>query len=172
MAEYPNVRGSSWFDNSFDGDGELSYDVPYYHLQGDSDGARRQIECTERKPSMQYSVLVPPVSKGIQCRQCQQFFTTQNQLHKHLLDTLHFSALALQAQGEEAVELPVMKPVEVNGSLGTGFAFRGYRYAEVRIRTRVDDEDQWVCADSGCGMTVVDEVWFREQFPGAHVASM
>jgi hypothetical protein len=79
---------------------------------------------------------------------------------------------ALLVDQMEMADLPIVKLTEVNQSLGTGYAFRGYRYAEVRIKAKRTGEDHWICVDSGCGMSVVDEDWFYEQFPISHVATM
>lgn len=73
--------------------------------------------------------------------------------------------------GVRSTGAKVVKPAK-QPSLGIGYAFRGYRYAEMQIRPTVNGEDQWICADSGCGMTVVDDQWFRSTFPAAYVVTM
>jgi hypothetical protein len=98
---------------------------------------------------------------------CDGAFPSRNRLHKHLWEERHYSTPVISIATGAKVVKPTKQP-----SLGTGYAFRGYRYAEMQIRPTIHGEDQWICADSGCGMTVVDEQWFRATFPAAHIAAM
>ena len=42
----------------------------------------------------------------------------------------------------------------------------------MKVRSVENGEDHWVCVDSGCGMSVVDEKRFRQYFPDSHIATM
>jgi len=94
---------------------------------------------------------------------------SRNQLHRHLKEKGHFTAESptVFLATDATVIKPVKRPV-----LGTGYAFRGFRYAELQIRSTPTGEDHDICVDSGCGMTVADEQWFHETFPQAHTATM
>jgi len=113
-----------------------------------------------------------PTSAKHHCRfpSCGVTMPSRNQLHRHLKEKGHFTAenpTVFLATDTTAVVKPTKQPF-----LGTGYAFRGFRYAELRIRSTPTGEDHSICVDSGCGMTVADELWFRETFPQAHTAAM
>jgi hypothetical protein len=178
-SDYHSVGGSSWFEQT--DEYQDAYDVHYHHLAGEvcgSTGSSSSVTFSSPvftlptpKVPVQVTATVDSQSVQFSCRfsSCDATFPSRNQLHKHLHDTAHFAAEAsanLSSPGARVVK-PTKRP-----SLGSGYAFRGFRYAEVQIRPSVDGEDQWVCADSGCGMSVVDDIWFRRTFPGAHVATM
>jgi len=112
-----------------------------------------------------------PVATGAwQCRnsRCNLTFPSRNKLHRHLRETSHFTDFV---EPPKALFSSTIKPKR-QPDLGSGFAFRGFRFTEVRIRAAPEAKDHWICADSGCGMSVADEGWFRQTFPEAHIATM
>jgi len=100
---------------------------------------------------------------------CGTSMPSRNQLHHHLKEKGHFTVESLGVF--LATGALVVKPTK-QSILGTGYAFHGFRYAELQIRSTVTGQDHNICVDSGCGMTVPDEQWFRETFPQAHTATM
>jgi hypothetical protein len=108
------------------------------------------------------------------CRQaeCQMSFTTRNKLYRHLKDRAHFVDAVIPTYHVTPGITPTVVVPSRKPHVGTGYAFRGYKYAEVRIRSSPEEEDQWVCVDSGCGMTMADEAWIKSNFPQVHIASM
>jgi transposase InsO family protein len=108
------------------------------------------------------------------CRQaeCQMTFSSRNKLYAHLREKLHFAIAPDTSPPSGLLASPIIIKPHRKPHVGTGYAFRGYRYAEARVRAAVDSEDQWVCIDSGCGMTMADDNWLRTNFPEAHIARM
>jgi len=94
-------------------------------------------------------------------------FPSRNRLHKHLREETHYSTPVISIASGAKIVKPAKQP-----TLGTGYAFHGFRYAEMQVRPTANGEDLWVCADSGCGMTVADDRWFHATFPAAHIATM
>jgi hypothetical protein len=125
-----------------------------------------------RYPEPTSAVANTPASLKWTCRKanCPKIFSTRNKLFEHLRDQAHYveDSSPSYFAGES---LPIVKPSR-KPHTGTGYAFRGFKFAEVCIRRTAEAEDQWICADSGCGMTMVDEQWLRTYFPQAHIASM
>jgi hypothetical protein len=178
IMDYRSVGGSSWFD--YRDDESEAYDVHYHHLAGDLCSDRALVSTRLSTPAFttpSVKTPVPDVGASLvrlaqfSCRfsSCGVTFSSRNQLHKHLQESEHYSpeVASFTASTGARVVKPTKRPI-----LGTGYAFRGYRYAEVQIRASISGEDQWACADSGCGMSVADESWFRDTFPEAHVAAM
>lgn len=156
------------------------YDVYNHNMVGEISGQpssppsiwnRRPVPAVLALPSIPTGEAKLSEPAQLLCRfpQCGLSFPSRNQLHRHLQGSSHFTTESPIAPSQLGVRIirPTKRP-----SLGIGYAFRGYRYAEVQVRSSADSEDQWICVDSGCGMTVADEPWFREAFPNAHVANM
>lgn len=91
------------------------------------------------------------------CPQCPLVAASKRKLKLHQTCTGH---LVKNKSGDQ------MKLVESTSSpvLGTGYEFRKYNYAELVVRTTEAGEDNEVCADSGCGMSLVDEGWAKKNF--------
>jgi hypothetical protein len=176
--DYPSVGGSSWFEGS--GEDQSMYDVYNHNMVGEIPGQssplsplllRRPVLSASALPSIPTgeAKLSEPVQLSCRFAQCGLSFPSRNQLHRHLQGSSHFTAESPIAPSQLSVR--IIKPTK-RPSLGTGYSFHRYRYAEVQVRSSADGEDHWICADSGCGMSVADELWFREVFPKAHVANM
>jgi hypothetical protein len=140
-----------------DDDTQQYYDVPFHHA-------------SSRPPVV--SDGPPPLVDNDQltCRGCKKQFLSRNKLYSHLKDTKHF---ATEPAPVFHAHVPICRPPPTDSAaLETGYAFRGYNFAEIAVRASPTQPPEFVCADSGCGMSCVDEDWFRRNFPDAHVASM
>jgi hypothetical protein len=105
---------------------------------------------------------VTPAHNKWSCRHsgCAMTFSSRNKLYEHLREQAHYANLTAPAYlGTGATDPPIIITLQRKPHMGTGYAFRGYKFAEVRIRSSPEAEDQWVCTDSGCGMTMADEDW-------------
>jgi hypothetical protein len=99
-------------------------------------------------------------------------FPTRNKLFVHLREQLHLSKLIVHGYQMAPGTTPVIVKPERKPHMGTGYTFCGYKFAEARIQPSTSAEDQWVCIDSGCRMTMADEKWFQASFPKSHIATM
>ena len=185
--QYPEIGGSSWFETSQQNLDQQFYDVPYHHAEIATQSGTGQpflrmestkrdipppktIIQTEDKPRK--SVTSPKIEQETllhKCRTCNQEFQSRNGLHRHIKLEKHFAPEPdiFIRSGEPLIRRATMKP-----SLGTGFAFRGYTYAQVNVSTTPTGELHTICADSGCGMSVVDSNWLRDHYPQVHIVTM
>ena len=114
----------------------------------------------------------PPVATDkFSCNVCKTPFPSRNKLFLHLRDTKHQMSLrtvspttlfAAHKDLSANVVYSCAPPV-----VGSGMAFRSYNYLEIAMRPKPDAADQAVCVDTGCGMTCIDRIFFREHYPNA-----
>jgi hypothetical protein len=159
---YPNIGGSSWYINQ-DDDTQQYYDVPFHHTSSTSHNLIPRTALNDSIP--------PTTDDQFTCRGCKKSFLFRNKLHLHLKDTKHFAAEPPVPVFRTYV--PICRPIpNDSAALGTGYAFRGYNFAEIAILASPTQPPEFVSADSGCRMSCVDETWFKENYPDSHVASM
>jgi hypothetical protein len=88
------------------------------------------------------------------CRTCKEAFSSRNALFSHLGNTLHYLRSAIKS---------ILRPIVVSKAqrrkVGTGTAFKDFNYCEVRyqLSPKSPDSESWGCADTGSGMSLVDE---------------
>jgi hypothetical protein len=136
--DYPNMGGSGWFEDSMNPEPDLNYDVPYYHLLAGKPKIGVVAKTDKGTTTSKGNSLASPAviigksddkTTGDQCRQCNQQFSSSNQLHKHLRGTHHYSSNTNKETSERqsSSRLPIVRLTAVtNPSMGTGYAFRGY----------------------------------------------
>ena len=121
------------------------------------------------------------------CRNCDKSFPSKSRLHKHLRSGCSSKPLKdfapspkdlLANLGEpETISQAVGEPRIVESSAstadqGTGFGFRSWNYAMAKVRlTKIGEEDD-VCLDTGCGVTLVDRLWLMRLLPLAAISKM
>jgi hypothetical protein len=88
------------------------------------------------------------------CRTCKEAFSSRNALFYHLGKTLHYLRSAIKS-----VLHPIVASKAQRRKVGTGTAFKDFNYCEVRyqLSPRSPDSESWGCADTGSGMSLVDE---------------
>lgn len=104
------------------------------------------------------------VEKSVRsCPDCDFLATSKRKVKAHLKD-----AHQKRPQQGKGIMTDSRDATVVNSSapavLGSGYEFRKYNYAEVRVRTAIMGPDSLVCADSGCGMSLVDREWAIANF--------
>ena len=73
--------------------------------------------------------------------------------------------------GEEE-EIVVESTSDSTKDVGTGDAFRKHRYARINIKLTPKSELVNVCADSGCGVTLIDKTLVDRFLPDTHIRTM
>ena len=136
------------------------------------------------------------------CRKCNDSFSSKTKLHKHLragcnaknqsentgnqseTSSNHAAVLAISVSEKESESEKISaesensdRPKIVNSSasgneLGNGLAFRGWTYAMIRASLDPEKDGDLVCADTGCGVSLVDRIWRAEQAPNATISKM
>src|SRR5271170_5462033 len=88
------------------------------------------------------------------CRTCKEPFSSRNALFSHLGKTLHYLRSAIKS-----VLRPIVASKAQRRKVGTGTAFKDFNYCEVRYQLsfKSPDSESWGCADTGSGMSLVDE---------------
>lgn len=73
-----------------------------------------------------------------------------------------------QSPEPEAVKEPVRiitSDVDSTKDVGSGQAFRKYRYARIKIQLSPEQSPAEVCADSGCSVTLIERTFLKEHLP-------
>src|SRR5271155_1805469 len=86
------------------------------------------------------------------CRTCKEAFSSRNALFSHLGKTLHHLRSAIKS-----VLRPIIASKAQRRKVGTGTAFKDFSYCEVRYQFSSTSPNSWGCADTGSGMSLVDE---------------
>ena len=88
------------------------------------------------------------------CRTCKEAFSSRNALFSHLGKTLHYLRSAIKS-----VLRSIIASKAQRRKVGTGTAFKDFNYCEVRyqLSPKSPDSESWGCADTGSGMSLVDE---------------
>ena len=94
----------------------------------------------------------PPPAPPAICRTCKETFSSRNALFSHLGKMLHYLQLAIKS-----VLRPIVASKAQRQKVGTGTAFKDFSYCEVRYQFSSTSSDTWGCADTGSGMSLVDE---------------
>src|SRR5271163_1096884 len=90
------------------------------------------------------------------CRTCKETFPSRNALFAHIIKELHFLRSCITYKSFRPVVASLKAPQQ---KVGTGTAFKDFNYCEVRyqLSPKSPDSESWGCADTGCGMSLVDE---------------
>jgi hypothetical protein len=86
------------------------------------------------------------------CRACKDTFPSSNALFQHLNASLHFLRSRKSRRSIVASKASRHK-------VGTGTAYKDFNYCEVRyqLSPKSPKSESWGCADTGSGMSLVDE---------------
>jgi len=86
------------------------------------------------------------------CRTCKDTFRSSNALFQHLNESLHFLRSRKSRRSIVASKASRHK-------VGTGTAYKDFNYCEVRyqLSPKSPKSESWGCADTGSGMSLVDE---------------
>src|SRR5271170_7724770 len=89
------------------------------------------------------------------CRTCKQTFPSRNALFAHVNNELHFLRSCITSKSFR----PIVASKAPRRKVGTGTAFKDFNYCEVRyqLSPKSPDLESWGCADTGSGMSLVDE---------------
>jgi len=89
------------------------------------------------------------------CRTCKETFPSRNALFAHINKELHFLRSCITSKSFR----PVVASKAPQQKVGTGTAFKDFNYCEVRyqLSPKSPDSESWGCADTGSGMSLVDE---------------
>ena len=128
-----------------------------------------------------------PASK-FTCRRCQQTFTSNNLLHRHLRSG-HTNETSLVVEPATSTKTPATrtansdvapsKPLtpQVICSTSTdqpveGYAFRGFHYVTAMVQLFFLGLLFDLCFDTGCTMSLIDRKFLRENHPDAEIKKM
>ena len=136
------------------------------------------------------------------CRECGETFPSKNQLHKHLGSrglnrvsvkgtcpgrtvpqataseaTREDPAVAAEAYADiptapAGEELIIESKVDSTKEIGTGNAFRKYRYARVDVKFTPSGPETTVCVDTGCGVSLIDQSLVAKALPETRIHTM
>src|SRR5271170_6057067 len=87
------------------------------------------------------------------CRTCKETFPSRNALFAHVNKELHFLRSCITSKSFR----PIVASKAPRRKVGTGTAFKDFSYCEVRYQFSSTSPDSWGCADTGSGMSLVDE---------------
>ena len=87
------------------------------------------------------------------CRTCKETFPSRNALFAHVNKELHFLRSCITSKSFR----PIVASKAQRRKVGTGTAFKDFSYCEVRYQFSPTSPDSWGCADTGSGMSLVDE---------------
>jgi hypothetical protein len=123
-----------------------------------------------------------------QCKRCPARFRKQNKLFAHLRTSNHHMPTEVYStdEGGSAGSDPAPPtaptpndaakehdPEVVKSSapatFGTGYGFRTYNYLEMPVRLTKHGSDDWICLDTGAGMSLIDRQWLQEKCPDATI---
>jgi predicted nucleic acid-binding Zn ribbon protein len=109
------------------------------------------------------------------CKRCPAVFRKRNRLFAHLRTSNHYTAAdpepstaptpndATKEHDPEVVKSTA--PV----TFGTGYGFRTYNYLEMPVRLTKHGTDDWICLDTGAGMSLIDRQWLQDNCPEATI---
>src|SRR5271169_3593546 len=94
----------------------------------------------------------PPPAPPAICRTCKETFSSRNALFSHLRKMFHYLRSTIRS-----ILRPIVASKAQRRKVGTGTAFKDFSYCEVRYQFSYTSSDAWGCADTGSGMSLVDE---------------
>src|SRR5277367_4994309 len=94
----------------------------------------------------------PPPAPPAICRTCKETFSSRNALFSHLRKMFHYLRSTIRS-----ILRPIVASKAQRRKVGTGTAFKDFSYCEVRYQFSSTSSDAWGCADTGSGMSLVDE---------------
>src|SRR5271156_5455910 len=96
------------------------------------------------------------------CPTCKDTFPSRNALFQHLNESLHFLRLRKSRRSIVASKASRQK-------VGTGTAYKDFNYCEVRyqLSPKSPKSESWGCADTGSGMSLVDESVLKASTPSS-----
>src|SRR5271168_1466914 len=96
------------------------------------------------------------------CRTCKDTFPSSNALFQHLNESLHFLRSRKSRRSIVASKAPRHK-------VRTGTAYKDFNYCEVRyqLSPKSPKSESWGCADTGSGMSLVDESVLKAGAPSS-----
>lgn len=104
------------------------------------------------------------------CKRCRKPFHSGNKLHSHL-KSCNSMAKPLPSQKSLSPGIPVVHSL-VAPTNSKGYEFRKWRYAVVLGTLHVDHELAEFCADSGCGMSLVDRDFLTAMIPTIQIRTL
>lgn len=72
----------------------------------------------------------------------------------------------------QRAQLPIVKSTAQTIQTSSGYAFRGWSSAKVSIRFTPEGQDQVVCLDSGCAVSLVAKNWLSSLLPDERILKM
>lgn len=148
-----------------------------YHEEAE-EGFRNQVEelhDSEPDDQMQDTVeahfIVPkPAKKSVLCRLCKEIFSSNNLLHKHIRECKKATAEVVQQPSQPStgirpgVEVFSVQLIEstAKDKPTPGHAFRGYRFATVKVSLTYQGRLYEFCFDTGCTMSLIDRAFLSQ----------
>ena len=142
----------------------------------------------------------PEYANPYSCRLCGEAFPSKNKLHQHLGSRgLNRKANKPACTGRKTIPAVTQQPtaeptvpndvsaypvtpeeentivessVDSGKEIDTGNAFRKYRYARVDFKLTPTGPLTTVCIDTGCGVTLIDEMLVTKALPDARIHTM
>ena len=109
----------------------------------------------------------------LRCRRCSSQFYSNNKLHRHLRSCNRVSDKPPADQlSEDEADVNVTLPIIESTSLPfnqKGHAFRGWHYAVIEARLTPNGPEDKLCADSGCGMSLIDRRFLKGRLPNTAI---
>ena len=130
----------------------------------------------DNQESVEAHFITPPAVKhNHKCRNCEKSFASNNLLHKHLPECRKATATKeVATKNVEARTKPKTNPsgveafsIQIIESTAKdkptpGRAFRGYRFATVKISLTYQGKLYEYCFDTGCTMSLIDRAFLKQ----------
>ena len=118
----------------------------------------------EMQDSVEAHFITPPAPKSHKCRNCEKSFSSNNLLHKHLLDCRKATATSTEPTRSKGIEAFSIQVIESSATdkPTPGRAFRGYRFATVKISLTYQGKLYEYCFDTGCTMSLIDRAFLKQ----------
>lgn len=151
-------QGIAWANENQAGPAEA------YH-EDTAEGFRGPLNDDENDDTVEahFTVPKPRPAKSVPCRLCNQTFPSNNLLHKHILECKKpITRLKASAAPEvEALSIQVIESTATDKPI-PGRAFRGYRYATVKVSLIYQGTTYEFCFDTGCTMSLIDRAFLDQ----------
>lgn len=152
---------------------------PQDHYAGQDDEGNDLYYTDTTPPEEQFSNFVGIESS---CTRCSGSFASRTKLHKHLRAGCKPAPLLPPCKDQETetsyvanlAEPILVKSTASQRETGNGFAFRSWTYGMVRIQldTNQGTQEEEVCLDTGCGVSLIDKDWLLSKKPGVKIHKM
>lgn len=122
-----------------------------------------------QKNSDSNAVNVGPIAKTrlVTCRKCHQEFPSNNQLHWHVQNSCTKPQLKATVVPytffKPATLLSVYIQLSATDTFTNEYGFWEWRYATAQAQLTHDGDNNLICLDTGCIMTLVNQQFLREQ---------